>query len=79
MWELRTRARIHTSSALMCWAACDRLAKVAAALKLPERIRYWRERADDDPPAHPARSLERASGRRSPRASAAATSTPACC
>jgi GH15 family glucan-1,4-alpha-glucosidase len=46
MWELRTRARIHTSSALMCWAACDRLAKVAATLKLPERIRHWRERAD---------------------------------
>jgi GH15 family glucan-1,4-alpha-glucosidase len=46
MWELRTRARIHTSSALMCWAACDRLAKVAATLKLPDRIRYWRERAD---------------------------------
>lgn len=46
MWELRTRARIHTSSALMSWAACDRLAKIAAALGLPERIRYWRERAD---------------------------------
>ncbi|WP_238587640.1 glycoside hydrolase family 15 protein [Caenimonas sp. SL110] len=46
MWELRTRARIHTSSALMSWAACDRLAKVAAALKMPDRIRYWRERAD---------------------------------
>jgi GH15 family glucan-1,4-alpha-glucosidase len=46
MWELRTRARIHTSSALMSWAACDRLAKVAACLMLPDRIRYWRERAD---------------------------------
>ncbi len=46
MWELRTRARVHTSSALMSWAACDRLSKVAAALKMPERIRYWRERAD---------------------------------
>lgn len=46
MWELRTRARVHTSSALMSWAACDRLAKIAAALGLPERIRYWRERAD---------------------------------
>jgi GH15 family glucan-1,4-alpha-glucosidase len=46
MWELRTRARIHTSSALMCWAACDRLAKVASTLQLPERIRYWRDRAD---------------------------------
>ena len=47
MWELRTRARIHTSSALMCWAACDRLAKVAATLKLPDRIGHWRERADE--------------------------------
>jgi GH15 family glucan-1,4-alpha-glucosidase len=46
MWELRTRARVHTSSALMSWTACDRLAKAAAALGLPERIRYWRERAD---------------------------------
>jgi len=46
MWELRTRARIHTSSALMSWAACDRLAKVAAALRLPDRHRYWAERAD---------------------------------
>ncbi|MEY4764418.1 MAG: hypothetical protein RI907_1091, partial [Pseudomonadota bacterium] len=32
MWELRTRARVHTSSSLMCWAACDRLAKIARAL-----------------------------------------------
>ncbi|NNU44948.1 glycoside hydrolase family 15 protein [Ramlibacter montanisoli] len=47
MWELRTRARVHTSSALMSWAACDRLAKIAAALGLPDRIRYWRERADE--------------------------------
>jgi len=46
MWELRTRARVHTSSALMSWAACDRLAKIASTLGLPERIRYWRERAD---------------------------------
>ncbi|HEY6355903.1 MAG TPA: glycoside hydrolase family 15 protein [Burkholderiaceae bacterium] len=46
MWELRTRARIHTSSSLMCWAACDRLAKAAIALTLPERAAHWRERAD---------------------------------
>jgi len=46
MWELRTRARIHTSSAIMSWAACDRLAKVAIVLQLPDRARYWRERAD---------------------------------
>ncbi len=41
MWELRTRARIHTSSALMCWAACDRLGKIAQVLELPERVIYW--------------------------------------
>ncbi|WP_111877634.1 glycoside hydrolase family 15 protein [Paracidovorax anthurii] len=41
MWELRTRARVHTSSALMSWAACDRLAKIASALQLPERADYW--------------------------------------
>jgi GH15 family glucan-1,4-alpha-glucosidase len=46
MWELRTRARIHTSSALMSWAACDRLAKVAVTLGLKDRSNYWRERAD---------------------------------
>ena len=30
----------------MCWAACDRLAKVAHTLGLPPRERHWRERAD---------------------------------
>ncbi|MCA1324551.1 glycoside hydrolase family 15 protein [Herbaspirillum sp. alder98] len=47
MWELRTRSRIHTSSALMSWAACDRLAKIAARLDLPERAAHWRERATE--------------------------------
>lgn len=46
MWELRTRARVHTSSSLMCWAACDRLAKIANTLRLPERATHWRSRAD---------------------------------
>ncbi|MBW0169727.1 MAG: glycoside hydrolase family 15 protein [Hydrogenophaga sp.] len=45
MWELRTRARVHTSSALMCWAACDRLAKIAHTLELPDRATHWAERA----------------------------------
>jgi GH15 family glucan-1,4-alpha-glucosidase len=45
MWELRTRARLHTSSALMGWAACDRLGKIARRLHLPERERVWSERA----------------------------------
>jgi GH15 family glucan-1,4-alpha-glucosidase len=45
MWELRTRERIHTSSALMCWAACDRLARIAEHRALPERARLWQDRA----------------------------------
>lgn len=45
MWELRTRARVHTSSALMCWAACDRLAKIAHTLALPGRALHWSDRA----------------------------------
>ncbi|WP_225721246.1 glycoside hydrolase family 15 protein [Candidatus Vallotiella sp. (ex Adelges kitamiensis)] len=46
MWELRSRARIHTSSVLMNWAACDRLSKIASTLRLPEREMLWRKRAD---------------------------------
>ena len=45
MWELRSRARVHTSSSLMCWAACDRLGKIARALGEGERARHWSERA----------------------------------
>ncbi|MDF1722239.1 MAG: glycoside hydrolase family 15 protein [Minwuia sp.] len=45
MWELRTRARVHTSSALMCWAACDRLAKIAREIRRAERADVWAERA----------------------------------
>ncbi|WP_119155529.1 glycoside hydrolase family 15 protein [Caldimonas tepidiphila] len=46
MWELRTRARVHTSSALMSWAAADRLGKIAQALRLPERAAYWSGHAE---------------------------------
>jgi GH15 family glucan-1,4-alpha-glucosidase len=45
MWELRTRSRVHTSSVLMCWAACDRLAKIAATFGRLDRAAYWHERA----------------------------------
>ncbi len=45
MWELRTRARVHTSSALMCWAACDRLAKIAGRFGDADRAKVWSERA----------------------------------
>jgi GH15 family glucan-1,4-alpha-glucosidase len=46
IWELRTRARVHTSSALMCWAACDRLARIANVLGLTQRAAFWRARAN---------------------------------
>jgi GH15 family glucan-1,4-alpha-glucosidase len=46
LWELRGSARIHTFSAVMCWVACDRLAKIAARLGLQARARHWRDRAD---------------------------------
>ena len=46
IWELRSRARVHTSSSVMCWAACDRLAKIAAFLGLNERGAFWRQRAE---------------------------------
>ena len=45
LWEFRTRASVHTYSAVMCWAACDRLAKVALCLGLEERAAYWRDRS----------------------------------
>ena len=45
MWELRTRAATHTSSSLMCWAACDRLAKIAERLKFTDRTQYWTDHA----------------------------------
>jgi GH15 family glucan-1,4-alpha-glucosidase len=47
MWELRSRARVHTSSALMCWAACDRLAKIARHLKRDKRATLWATRAEE--------------------------------
>lgn len=46
MWELRSRAHVHTSSSLMCWAACDRLAKIASHLGETARSSFWRDRAD---------------------------------
>ena len=45
LWELRTRRHVHTYSAAMCWAACDRLAHAASALGLDERASHWSERA----------------------------------
>ena len=46
LWELRTKSHVHTYSAAMCWAACDRLANAAQVLGLFERAIFWRDRAD---------------------------------
>jgi len=46
LWELRGTRQVHTFSSVMCWAACDRLAKIAARIGLEERARHWRTRAD---------------------------------
>jgi GH15 family glucan-1,4-alpha-glucosidase len=45
LWELRTKQAVHTYSAAMCWAACDRLATAAEALGLADRATYWISRA----------------------------------
>ena len=45
LWEFRGKAHVHTYSAVMCWAACDRLGKIAAQLGLEDRATHWRERA----------------------------------
>jgi GH15 family glucan-1,4-alpha-glucosidase len=41
LWELRGSAHVHTFSAVMCWAGCDRLARIADRLGLAERAAYW--------------------------------------
>jgi GH15 family glucan-1,4-alpha-glucosidase len=41
IWEYRGRARVHTYSATLCWAACDRLGQIAKRLRLDEREHYW--------------------------------------
>ncbi len=45
IWELRGTLRVHTFSAVMCWAACDRLARIAARLGLATDAAHWREAA----------------------------------
>ena len=47
LWELRTMARVHTYSAVMCWAGVDRLARIAEQLSLSSRADYWRRHADN--------------------------------
>ena len=41
LWELRNSSHVHTFSAVMCWAACDRLARIATRLALADRAAHW--------------------------------------
>ena len=41
LWEYRARSEVHTYSSVMCWAACDRLARIASRLAMPQRASHW--------------------------------------
>ncbi|HEY7886409.1 MAG TPA: glycoside hydrolase family 15 protein [Cellvibrionaceae bacterium] len=43
LWELRGSQYVHTFSSMMCWAAADRLAKIAKKLSINDRYDYWRQ------------------------------------
>jgi GH15 family glucan-1,4-alpha-glucosidase len=45
LWEFRGRADVHTYSAVMSWAACDRLGRIAERLQLKDRAALWTDRA----------------------------------
>src|ERR1044071_8478090 len=45
IWEYRERRRVHTHSAAMCWAGCQRLEAIAAHLGLDDRAAYWGQHA----------------------------------
>jgi len=47
LWEYRGHEKVHTYSAVMCWAACDRIARIAHQLELAEEHEAWRRRADE--------------------------------
>ena len=45
IWEYRERQRVHTYSSVMCWAACDRLARIARRLRLTQENASWSQAA----------------------------------
>jgi len=46
LWEYRGIEKVHTFSSVMCWAACDRLARIAPRIGREDRCTYWRTWAD---------------------------------
>ena len=45
IWERRGAPRVHTFSSVMCWAGCDRLARIAARLGLDGDAAHWSDAA----------------------------------
>src|SRR5262249_51135837 len=45
IWEFRGHSAVHTHSAALCWAACNRLGKIAASLDQVDRAERWRREA----------------------------------
>ena len=45
-WELREKEAVHSFSSVMCWAACDRLARIAGTLGRADRKDYWKTEAE---------------------------------
>jgi GH15 family glucan-1,4-alpha-glucosidase len=79
MWELRTRARVHTSSALMSWAAVrpPREDRLHLRAERPRGVLALARRHHPREDRRAGRGTR--SGSRSSKASAATTSTRACC
>jgi GH15 family glucan-1,4-alpha-glucosidase len=46
IWEYRGRSRVHTYSAAMCWAGCNRLGAIATHLGLKDRAAHWTKTAN---------------------------------
>ena len=46
LWELRGVERVHTFSSLMCWVACDRLARYSQSVGARSRSDFWSDRAE---------------------------------
>jgi len=46
IWERRGVERVHTFSSVMCWAGCDRLARIAAHIGLASRAKHWQSTAE---------------------------------
>ena len=79
LWEYRGRTRVHTFSSVMCWAGCDRLARIAHTPRgAPSGQRSGARARMRCTSASPGWRGTRSSAA-SPRVSSGPSSTRACC